>query len=163
MVLFESWWLLMLPYSHALTSADFDRACYFPDGSYAGGHVPCLNNTSANSGCCKEGFACLTNGVCQATGDLLKQPNATKFVRGACTDQKWASSACPLFCNVQNNDVLSGDQPMASCLDTRPHDIYFCINKVNKALGLDNCDSGENLIFFKGKLESLTHSLPVNH
>ena len=67
--------------------------CYYPDGSIPTDftYVPC---TSGNmSACCiqSEGDVCQPNGLC------YYPPKAHNF-RGACTDQTWASDACPKIC-----------------------------------------------------------------
>ncbi|KAF9871072.1 hypothetical protein CkaCkLH20_11489 [Colletotrichum karsti] len=57
-------------------------ACYYPNGSIAPNDTPCRDDT-AESACCGQGYACLSNGMCQATGQELQKGGATELVRGA--------------------------------------------------------------------------------
>src|SRR4051794_14152448 len=67
--------------------------CYYPDYLVAQDFdfVPCgASNTI--SACCvpSEGDVCLSNGLCDWTGNYL--------YRGACTDPSWKSENCTTYC-----------------------------------------------------------------
>lgn len=119
--------------------------CYYPDGSVASDHVPCFYGT--NSVCCGQGYACLTNKICQATGEKLEKDGANEYVRGSCTDPEWSSRACPSFCKDSYSDITSDVEGLIKC-SQRSEDSYFCLNRVNDQR---NCDTGENLIAFSGE------------
>lgn len=119
--------------------------CYYPDGSAAPQDTPC-NDETAESACCGQGYACLSNGVCQATGDEIQKPGASKYVRGSCTDTGWRSSSCPSFCiNPQYNNVAGG-QGMGMCEDTS-RTLFYCIDERSV-----DCTSEENVLLFVGEL-----------
>ncbi|KAL7812178.1 hypothetical protein V8C44DRAFT_349586 [Trichoderma aethiopicum] len=130
--------------------------CFYPDGTPAPGDVPCTDST-ANSVCCGTGYACLSNGICQATGDELKKPGATEFVRGSCTDKTFRSSACPSFCGTPGQDNVGGGEGMAKCADTK-EDLYWCINAANIKLQeeRDPCGDQDAVVFFPGTPTVLT-------
>ncbi|PTB63350.1 hypothetical protein BBK36DRAFT_22627 [Trichoderma citrinoviride] len=132
----------------ALLLTQANALCYYPDGTPAPGDVPCTDST-ANSVCCGTGYACLSNGICQATGDELKKPGATEFVRGSCTDKTFRSSSCPSFCGTPDQDNVSGGEGMAKCTNT-DQDLYWCINAANLALqqNEDPCTDENAVVFF---------------
>lgn len=134
----------------AVLAAQANALCYYPDGTAAPGDVPCSDSTE-NSVCCGTGYACLSNGICQATGDELKKPGATEFVRGSCTDKTFRSSACPSFCSTPGQDNVSGGEGIEKCTNTS-QDLYWCINQVNFDLQQteDPCDDQNAVIFFPG-------------
>lgn len=123
-----------------------NAVCYFPNGVIAPNDTPCRDDTS-NSVCCGQGYACLTNGLCQATGEELQKPGATEFVRGGCTDKTWRSSSCPSFCIENGVDNVGGGTGLSKCPNT-DRDIYWCINKNYQSA---DCDTGVGLLFFPGK------------
>ncbi|OHF04145.1 hypothetical protein CORC01_00484 [Colletotrichum orchidophilum] len=91
-----------------LSGARVRAVCYYPDGSIAPNDTPCQDLT-AESTCCGQGYACLSNSMCQATGKELSKDGATELVRGSCTDRSWRSSRCPLFCiNPETDNVAGG-------------------------------------------------------
>lgn len=66
--------------------------CYFPDHSEGPGLVAAIAaDSSGHSPCCFEGHYLFSNGLCLDN-------NQSTFYRGGCTDQAWASSACPRYC-----------------------------------------------------------------
>ncbi|TFB00012.1 hypothetical protein CCMA1212_008256 [Trichoderma ghanense] len=142
--------ILPLSFLTLLLSSQATSLCYYPDGTPAPGDVPCTDST-ANSVCCGTGYACLSNGICQATGDELKKPGATEFVRGSCTDKTYRSSSCPSFCGTPDQDNVSGGEGMAKCTDTK-QDLYWCINAANIALQEteDPCGDQDAVVFFPG-------------
>jgi hypothetical protein len=119
--------------------------CYFPDGSVAQ-DTPCTSSTN-DSTCCGTGFACLGHEssffLCMATGDELKKPDESLFVRGSCTDQTWRSENCPAVCAQPGRDNTGGGNGVASCPNSP--DLFYCIST---GLGEQNCSSGFNLIDF---------------
>lgn len=121
-------------------------ACYYPDGSIAPNDTPCQDRT-AESTCCGQGYACLSNGMCQATGKELQKGGATELVRGACTDRSWRSSSCPLFCINPETDNVGGGIGVAKCVGTA-EELYYCINSVQDRV---NCTAKQNVLFFQGK------------
>ncbi|KXH45599.1 hypothetical protein CSIM01_09668 [Colletotrichum simmondsii] len=119
-------------------------ACYYPDGSIAPNDTPCQDLT-AESTCCGQGYACLSNGMCQATGKELSKDGATELVRGACTDRSWRSSSCPLFCINPETDNVAGGIGIAKC-DGTVEELYYCINSVMNTV---NCTAKKNVLFFQ--------------
>ncbi|EGR44730.1 uncharacterized protein TRIREDRAFT_111955 [Trichoderma reesei QM6a] len=140
----------------ALLVTQSSALCFYPDGTPAPGDVPCTDST-ANSVCCGTGYACLSNGICQATGDELKKPGATEFVRGSCTDKTFRSSSCPSFCGTPGQDNVGGGEGMAKCDNTK-QDLYWCINAANIALQEkeDPCSDQDAVVFFPGTPTVLT-------
>ncbi|KAK4242239.1 hypothetical protein C8A03DRAFT_29500 [Achaetomium macrosporum] len=127
-------------------------ACYYPSGRLAPNDTPCRDDTP-NAACCGQGYACLTNGICQATGAELEKPGATEFVRGSCTDKEWRSSRCPLFCIEDGADFLDGGNGIFKCENTT-EDLYFCINKQSGTEA--SCEEKENVLFFPGTPSAIT-------
>ncbi|VUC30785.1 unnamed protein product, partial [Clonostachys rosea] len=135
----------------ALFPSISNAACYYPSGKLAPNDTPCRDDTS-NSVCCGQGYACLSNGICQATGAELLKPGATEFVRGGCTDKTWRSSSCPSFCVDTGVDNLAGGMGIAKCSNTTK-DMYWCINKNQ---GSVDCDEQQNVLFFPGTPSAIT-------
>ncbi|CAI6091816.1 unnamed protein product [Clonostachys chloroleuca] len=144
MALFRGW-LVPVAILVALFPSKPTAACYYPSGKLAPNDTPCRDDTS-NSVCCGQSYACLSNGICQATGFQLLKPGATEFVRGGCTDKTWRSSSCPSFCVDTNVDNLAGGMGIAKCPNTSK-DMYWCINKNQ---GSVNCTEQQNVLFFPG-------------
>ncbi|KAI3534116.1 hypothetical protein CSPX01_12320 [Colletotrichum filicis] len=126
-------------------------ACYYPDGSIAPNDTPCQDLT-AESTCCGQGYACLSNGMCQATGKELSKDGATELVRGACTDRSWRSSSCPLFCINPETDNVAGGIGIAKC-DGTVEELYYCINSVMNTV---NCTAKKNVLFFQQSPTAIT-------
>ncbi|KAL2156840.1 hypothetical protein VTH06DRAFT_4076 [Thermothelomyces fergusii] len=124
-------------------------ACYYPSGLQAPNDTPCRDDTP-HSTCCGQGYACLSNGICQATGEELQKPGATEFVRGSCTDKQWRSSSCPLFCITEDYDYLDGGMGMMKCENTSD-DMYFCINGQESS-----CEDQYNVLYFPGTPSVIT-------
>ncbi|KAI5464245.1 hypothetical protein BGZ63DRAFT_401211 [Mariannaea sp. PMI_226] len=139
--------LLLAPTILPVVSA----ACYYPNGKLAPNDVPCRDDIS-NSVCCGQGYACLSNGICQATGDELQKEHATEYVRGSCTDRNWRSSACPLFCIDPDVDNVGGGEGIGKCSKTT-EDMYWCVNLNQNAV---DCDRKQNVLFFPGKPTVIT-------
>lgn len=135
-------YILILSFS----SAFIEAACYYPNGSIAPNDTPCRDDT-AESTCCGQGYACLSNGMCQATGSELQKDGATELVRGACTDRSWRSSSCPLFCINPETDNVGGGIGVAKCQGTT-QELYYCINSVQDQV---NCTAKQNVLFFQRK------------
>ncbi|KAL2267154.1 hypothetical protein VTJ83DRAFT_4431 [Remersonia thermophila] len=127
-------------------------ACYYASGRLAPNDVPCRDDTQ-HSVCCGQGYACLSNGICMATGAELQKPGASRYVRGACTDPTWRSSHCPLFCIEEGVDFLDGGNGIQKC-EGRSDDTYYCVNK-NSATEA-SCAEGRKLLFFPGAPAVLT-------
>ncbi|KAI1339223.1 hypothetical protein F5Y15DRAFT_383481 [Xylariaceae sp. FL0016] len=128
--------------------------CYYPDGSVSPQDTPC-DDESAESTCCGQGYACLSNNICQATGEEIQKNGASEFVRGSCTDPDWRSGSCPSFCvnsDEPDFDLTSGGMGMSKCSNTT-EDIYYCINQ-----NTDNvdCDQKINVVTFQGTPTALT-------
>ncbi|KAL7784921.1 hypothetical protein V8C37DRAFT_339939 [Trichoderma ceciliae] len=136
-------------------AARVNATCFFPDGSTSG-DVPCTDTTK-NSACCGFGYACLSNGICQATGEELQKPGASEFVRGSCTDKTWRSSDCQTFCINPALDSLAGGEGLEKCTNTS-QDIYWCINDSNLSLNKTQnpCNNQNDIVFFPGTPRALT-------
>ncbi|KAK1997244.1 hypothetical protein LX36DRAFT_636529 [Colletotrichum falcatum] len=135
--------LLLLIFS---LSSRAHGVCYYPDGSIAPNDTPCQDRT-AESVCCGQGYACLSNGMCQATGRELQKGGATELVRGACTDRSWRSSSCPLFCINPETDNVAGGIGVGKCQGA-VEELYYCINAVQDRV---NCTAKQNVLFFQRK------------
>ena len=133
--------------------------CYFPDGETIADHdTPC--NSDIHSFCCGQGFACLSNGLCKLTDNVVDAgPGQSTFVRGSCSDKAWGSS-CPAFCvNTRNGDTLSGAMGLAQC-DGNENDQYYCLDRAVEALTLGLgpsqasstlCTSYSARVYFQGQ------------
>lgn len=132
--------LLLLFYNIPTTYA----ICYYPNGDTAPQDTPCTDAT-AQSACCGEGYACLSNGICEATGDELQKPDASTYVRGSCTDQTWRSSDCPNFCVNSEYDDTAGGEGMGKCVGTTAV-LFYCIDGQSV-----NCTTQENVLLFEGR------------
>ena len=121
--------------------------CYYPNGELSPNDTPCRDDTK-DSVCCGQGYACLSNGICQATGKELKKSGASEFARGGCTDKTWRSSNCPLFCIEPGVDNTGGGMGIGKCSDT-DLDLYWCINKNQDNV---SCEDKRGVLFFPGKL-----------
>lgn len=119
-------------------------ACYYPNGSIAPNDTPCRDDT-AESTCCGQGYACLSNGICQATGQELQKGGGTDLVRGACTDRSWRSSGCPLFFIDPETDNIAGGIGVARCQGTT-EELYYCINSVQHRV---NCTAKQDVLFYQ--------------
>ncbi|KAK1687297.1 hypothetical protein BDP55DRAFT_90288 [Colletotrichum godetiae] len=126
-------------------------ACYYPDGSIAPNDTPCQDLT-AESTCCGQGYACLSNAMCEATGKELSKDGATELVRGSCTDRSWRSSSCPLFCINPETDNVGGGIGVAKCEGTA-EELYYCINSVMDTV---NCTAKKNVLFFQQSPTAIT-------
>ncbi|KAK1635862.1 hypothetical protein BDP81DRAFT_321944 [Colletotrichum phormii] len=134
-----------------LSLAQVRAACYYPDGSIAPNDTPCQDLT-AESTCCGQGYACLSNAMCEATGKELSKDGATELVRGSCTDRSWRSSTCPLFCINPETDNVGGGIGVAKCEGTA-EELYYCINSV---MDTDNCTAKKNVLFFQQSPTAIT-------
>lgn len=132
---------LFFPSAHSI--------CYYPDGTVSSQDTPCQDE-SEQSTCCGQGYACLSNNICIATGDEIEKPGASTYVRGSCTDKNWRSSSCPSFCingEAPNYDLLSGGMGIEKCANTT-EDMYYCIDS-----GMEDVDCGEKkgVLSFQGQ------------
>lgn len=129
-------------------------ACYYPSGDMAPHDTPCRDDTT-HATCCGQGYACLSNGICQATGEEFEMPGAAlEFVRGSCTDKTWRSSSCPLFCIDEEHDNVFGGNSMVKCENTS-QDLYYCLNDEESS-----CEDHYNVLYFPGKCAHIWR-LPV--
>lgn len=66
-----------------------------------------------------------------------------EYYRGACTDQSWRSSGCPLFCLWRDS---ASYYPIAKC-ENATEDMYYC-----DTLSLEgvDCDQKLGLLYFPG-------------
>lgn len=143
LAIFSTW-----PEAHA--------ACYYPNRQVAPNDIPCRDDTP-HAACCAPGYACLSNGICQATGQEQGGPNPSEFVRGACTDESWRNSNCPLFCIEEGVDFLGGGNGIAKC-DNTSDDSYYCINI--RSSGQATCENRGKVLFFPGMLRCDTSTYP---
>ncbi|KAF2177900.1 hypothetical protein K469DRAFT_754854 [Zopfia rhizophila CBS 207.26] len=115
--------LLLSIYVLALISRS-STVCYIPDkNTVVEQNVPCSEG-SGESVCYGPSYACLSNGICQATSAELRKDGATEFVRGSCTDKTWKSGRCPGFC-LTNQCREAG---IGKCEGTKD-DTYYCIGE----------------------------------
>lgn len=124
-----------------------EAICYYPDGSVSPQDTPCSDQTSEST-CCGQGYACLTNNICMATGAELQKPDASIYVRGSCTDKNWRSSNCPLFCinpAAPFNDNVSGGAGISKCPGNK--DMYYCVDFATDQV---NCTTEKNVLIFQG-------------
>lgn len=70
--------------------------CYYPNGEIETRDMPCSDNGGA---CCREGWDCLSSGLCCAPG------MSEDFQRQTCTDKRWGSS-CPDMCTRRELPLL---------------------------------------------------------
>jgi hypothetical protein len=140
-------WTLLCVFPFLVSST-----CYFPDSSVSPQDTPC-EDTTEQSTCCGQGYACLSNHICMATGDEIQNPSATLYVRGSCTDPSWRSSDCPLFCinpDTPNYDDTVSSAGIGKCTNTTK-DMYYCIDDDDDAV---NCSAEQNVLIFEGSLSS---------
>ena len=101
---------------------------YYPDGvTVAAGDFPCTPD--GDSACCGDGFVCLSNNICMATGNEVLKAGQSLYVRGSCTDRTWKSRNCPSFCinpNPPNQNVISGGNGIARCPYSTKY-MFYCI------------------------------------
>ena len=127
-----------------------EATCYYPSGREAPNDTPCRNDTPFST-CCAQGYVCLSNGLCQATGDDVARPGVPQFVRGACTDGTWRSTNCPQFCMTDGVDFLDGENGVLQCRNTTD-DVYFCLNSRSRTDS--SCDERRNVLVFAGMHQS---------
>ncbi|KAL2153526.1 hypothetical protein VTH82DRAFT_4681 [Thermothelomyces myriococcoides] len=125
-------------------------ACYYPNGDLAPNDSPCQDD-STHATCCEKGYACLSNGICKATGEELQKPGVmTEYVRGSCTDRTWRSSSCPLFCINEEFDNVDSGNSMIKCEGTSD-DMYYCVNAQRSS-----CEDKVNIVYFPGIPSAIT-------
>lgn len=144
--MFSTWVYWLTATSIALWFTGVSATCYYPNGDVAPNDTPCRDDTE-NSLCCGQGYACLTNAICQATGDELQKPGASEFVRGSCTDDTFRSSSCPSFCTDPKVDNVAGGMGIGKCPDTE-QDLYWCVNVNQDEV---SCEKKKGVLFFAGK------------
>ncbi|KAH6856258.1 hypothetical protein B0I37DRAFT_442955 [Chaetomium sp. MPI-CAGE-AT-0009] len=145
-------WILTLCLAICWCWPGAEAACYYPSGRLSPNDTPCRDDTP-HATCCGQGYACLSNGMCQATGEELVKSGASEFVRGACTDKTWRSSSCPLFCIEEGVDFLDGGNGVAKCENTAD-DLYFCIN--SRSAEEASCEENRKLLYFAGTPSAIT-------
>ena len=146
--------------------------CYYPDGSTAHQDTPCSTVDSGGiSFYCGQGYACLSNAICMSVSTTNDPESSTTYVRGSCTDQKWLSLSCPLFCidyrcgikphskllradslTRGGSDNVAGGEGMSKCSNTTA-DSYRCIDSVQ---GSCNCATESDTIHFAGSPSVIT-------
>lgn len=144
-------WVLTLSVATCWFWPGAEAACYYPSGRLSPNDTPCRDDTP-HATCCGQGYACISNGMCQATGEELAKAGASEFVRGACTDKTWRSSSCPLFCIEEDVDFLDGGNGVAKCENTS-QDLYFCIN--SRSAEEASCEENRKLLFFPGMCKKM--------
>lgn len=77
----------------AILALGDSRQCFWPDHSPAPSNFTECNAGAAQSACCQNSDACLSNGLC-----LQQVGFANRIVRGACTDSTFSNAACPAQC-----------------------------------------------------------------
>ena len=126
--------------------------CYYPDKSIAAHDTPC-HSSDGDSFCCGQGFACLSNKLCQATSLIV---HGSSYARGSCTDQTWRSSNCPSFClgrftppstvkywhRLTCLDIANGGEGVDQC-PTPNTDSYCCHDDLANC----NCTSRYGTLF----------------
>jgi hypothetical protein len=122
--------------------------CYYPNGDVTPADVAC-SDTTEESACCGQGYACLSNGLCERNNDTLDANSESSYVRGSCTDPTFRSSYCPNYCVDPNLDNISGGGGVAKCPDTTL-DEYYCIRADTTDV---NCISQQNVLLFPGKAQ----------
>ena len=127
--------------------------CYFPNGAVSTQDTPCRDDLDQST-CCGQGYACLTNNMCMATGKELQKAGATRFVRGSCTDKSWRSGNCPNFCADPEKDNTGGGMGISQCPGT--YKMFYCIDS---AMDQVDCDKQQNVLVFQGLLRQLKHSV----
>ncbi|EDU47132.1 hypothetical protein PtrSN002B_007082 [Pyrenophora tritici-repentis] len=120
--------------------------CYFPDGTLVERDTPC--STAANSTCCGQGFACLSNNLCAVTSHVDAGPGQSTYVRGSCTDKTWNSAECPTFClNWDHGDNPAGGMGIAKCpyIEER----FYCLDRFAEGFSAEQmCSNSSNYFAF---------------
>ena len=87
-----------------ITIVKAQKSCYYPDGTLASDHRPCLPSQE-HSACCAVNNSqgadyCLSSGLCLGRGYGF-------MWRNSCTDVTWRHMSCPSFCaNVRPNQYV---------------------------------------------------------
>ncbi|KAK4044206.1 hypothetical protein C8A01DRAFT_31814 [Parachaetomium inaequale] len=134
-------WILILSLAASWHWPGAEAACYYPSGRVSPNDTPCRDDTT-HATCCGQGYACLTNGICQATGEELAKPGATEFV-----------SSCPLFCIEEDVDFLDGGSGIAKCGNTTD-DLYICLN--SRSAQDASCEERRKVLYFPGTPSAIT-------
>ncbi|KAK3292907.1 uncharacterized protein B0H64DRAFT_476539 [Chaetomium fimeti] len=103
------------------------KQCYYPNGQIAVNDSPC-DPDADDSPCCAggQGTTCLSNKLCRG-------PDGNT-VRGSCTDKRWDSPDCALFCLTAN----TGGTDLISCANVTGSDTTYCCDNHRAYC----CDSG---------------------
>ena len=115
-------------------------ACFQPNGDEAKNDTPCYPDR-ANSTCCGEGLACLSNNLCGITS-APSDPKKTFglgewFVRGSCTDKSFTDEACLNRClKSADGKLYNVFVPVRQCL-TGDRDRWYCSNAQTRDQSLD--------------------------
>ncbi|KAM0280637.1 hypothetical protein ACHAQH_003944 [Verticillium albo-atrum] len=157
LLIFAAALALLIPTAAAQSSS---QSCFFPNGTVAAGDMAACGGggaDTAHSHCCNQGWACLSNGLCMAAGQDPAQLADATILRGACTDQSWASPDCPRWCtDPEEIDNLNVPQPITACQGSR--DVFFCVN----ADDAGDCDEDEETIRFSGGSPSVVTTIGVS-
>ena len=88
--------------------------CYNTDQVQVGNSLPC-NPEAEVSFCCAFGDICLSNGLCEPSGNLSQYD--TPYFTSTCTDYSWNSpSDCPEICNNnKTRQVKFSDVALLKC------------------------------------------------
>lgn len=117
--------------------------CWFPDGqTVAAQDVPC--HSTGNSTCCGQGWACLSNNICEKTS--YAQGAGSQYVRGSCTDPTWNDANCPNFCDSPAiGDNQQGGIGMSPCPNSDLE--WVCQDSAGSTA---NCEATLGVVVFQG-------------
>ncbi|KAF5005326.1 hypothetical protein FDECE_8222 [Fusarium decemcellulare] len=113
------------------------QTCFYPGGKEAVDDIPCRTDTDA-SACCAAGYMCISNGLCQSTGEA----NTGNFARGSCTQQDWDSTDCPNYCIEEST---GGGADVTRCQGYT--DRYFCPASSNAK---EACNDSDKYLVIQG-------------
>lgn len=145
--------LLILALQNAVINAA--SRCYYPNGALAPNDMPCLNDQEITF-CCREGYACLDNKLCQPPAKKRpgRQDQLNPYVRSTCTDKDWTNIQCALgWCTNVKLDDFGASTGLSRCKnmdDGKDH--YQCTTENKEEIDCDedrttfNFDDGEALL-----------------
>jgi hypothetical protein len=136
----------------AVPLAAASASCYYPNGDLASGDTPCsaaADGSATHATCCGQGYACMSNNMCKATGQEDLIAGASVYVRGSCTDKDWESGKCPQFCANGNSpyfDNMSGGNGIGICKGNKSGSMFYCLDSAKF-----DCEAGVNVLFYDGE------------